>query len=256
MKFSDKILNKIKKDKVTPKPRWYFMLMHLFLGAAVFISIVLGSLAVAIVIRHFILTDWELAHQITGGRIKSVVVVLPYLWLSFIGLVMLIADRLFTHTKKGHRVKAWIVATGTVLISVVLGTAFYFVKLDQPVESVLRGHFELYKDWEIKKHEIFSSAEQGVLAGKIVKIDPEIEWMIVDFKGQEWLVDIQDASFKFDRSPELYMMVGITGEQIDENHFEADYIGLWKKPFLLPPPPLNQDFNQAPLTIFKKMEKK
>ncbi len=246
MKLSDKILEKIKKENVTPKPRWYFVLMHFLLGMAVFISMVVGSLAVAIVIRNFNLTDWELAHQITGGRIKSVVVVLPYLWLAFIGLVILIADRLFIHTKKGHRVKPWIIAMGTILGSIVLGTGFYYSKLDQPIENILREHVQIYKEWEIKKHEIFASPDHGVLAGKIIKIDPKNEWLIVDFKGKEWFINIQNAELKFKGEPELYMMVGIMGEKIDDSHFEAHHIRLWKKTFLLPPMPLNGELMPPP----------
>ena len=228
-KLSSKILEKIKKEKVTPKPRWYFMLMHTLLGTAILSSILIGSIAVAIVIRHFTLTDWELARQFAGGHVRSFFLIIPYIWIIFIGLTIFLADLLFKHTKKGHRIEPWKIITASVAISIVLGGLFYITKADQPIHEGLRRNLRPYEQWENKRNEIFAAPERGVLAGEIVKINSDEEWIVVDFKNKRWFVDISDAMMRNEFSFEVGMRIGMKGKMIDKDHFKAERIGPWRK---------------------------
>ncbi len=150
-KLSNKILDKIKKGKVTPKPRWYFVLMHTLLGTAILTSIIIGGIAVAIVIRNLSLTDWELARQSAGGHVRSFFMIIPYIWIIFIGLTIFLADLLFRHTKKGHRIEIWKIIAASVAISMVLGGLFFITKADKPFEDGLRRNLRPYEQWEKKR---------------------------------------------------------------------------------------------------------
>lgn len=228
-KLSSKILRQIKEEKVTPRPRWYFMLMHTLLGTAILTSIIIGSIAVAIVIRHFIVTDWELARQFAGGHVRSFFLIVPYIWIIFIGLTIFLADLLFRHTKKGYRIKAWKIVAASVVLSVIGGGLFYITNADKPIEEGLRMNLRHYEQWENKRNQIFAAPEKGVLAGEIIRINSEEEWMIVDFKDRKWFVDISDAMIKGELSFEVGMRVGMIGEITDKAHFKAGRIGPWKK---------------------------
>lgn len=238
-KLSSKILRKIKKDKVTPKSRQYFMLMHTLLGTAILTSIIIGSLAVAIVIRHFTVTDWELARQFAGGHVQSFFMLMPYIWIIFIGLTIFLADMLFKHTKKGYKIKPWKLVAGSIAISIILGGLFYIVKADKPIEEGLRQNLRPYEQWGNRKNQMFAAPEKGVLAGEIIRINQTEEWIIVDFKDKKWFVDISDAMMRGELSFEVGMRVGMIGEMIDQDHFKAERIGPWRNG-MRPPIKINE----------------
>ncbi|HHE40562.1 MAG TPA: hypothetical protein ENL10_03565, partial [Candidatus Cloacimonetes bacterium] len=228
-KLSNKILRKIKKDKVTPKSRQYFMLMHTLLGTAILTSIIIGSMAVAIVIRHFTVTDWELARQFAGGHVQSFFMLMPYIWIIFIGLTIFLADILFKHTKKGYKIEPWKLVAGSIAISIILGGLFYVVKADKPIEEGLRQNLRPYEQWENRRNQMFAAPERGVLAGEIIEVNSDEEWIIIDFKGQKWFVDISDTMMRKDIPFKTGMRVGMIGEMLDKDHFKAKRIGPWRK---------------------------
>jgi hypothetical protein len=227
-KLSSKVLDRIKKEKVTPKPKWYFILMHSLLLLTVTISIVLGSIAVAIVIRHLTSADWELIHIAIGGKVRSFIILLPYIWLLFIGIVLLIADRLFKHTRKGHRIPAWKVALGSVMISVCFGLIIFAIRADRPVEKGLRDYVKPYAEWQEYRQKVFNAPERGILIGRIAEIHPKAEWMVIDFMHQEWLVDISSASLYREFKPYVGLPIGIKGKKVDNFHFRASQIAPWR----------------------------
>jgi len=211
--------------------------MHTLLGTAILTSIIIGGIAVAIVIRHFTMTDWELARLSAGGHIRSFFLMIPYIWIIFIGLTIFLADLLFKHTKKGYKIKPWKLIAGSIAISIILGGLFYVVKADKPIEEGLRQNLRPYEQWENKKNQMFVAPEKGVLAGKIIEMDRNEKWIVIDFKGQKWFVDISEAMMREDIPFKTGMLVGIKGEMLDQENFKAKWIGLWKKEMRRPMPP-------------------
>ena len=235
--FSSKILEKIKQEKVTPKSRSYFVCLNILLILAIIISIVIGSLATAIVIRHFSLTDWELAHQFSGGNIKAFFILLPYLWFVFILFAIFFADQLFRQTKTGYRRKSWVILLISILLSLNFGYILYLAKLDKPFEDILISNIPFYKNLEKHRNQLFAAPDMGVLAGQIIAINSEEEWILMDFADNKWFVSVDKAKIKNNFIPLEGINVGMLGAPIDENHFEAKMITLWKKQILLPTPP-------------------
>lgn len=235
--LSSKIIERIKQENMTPKPRWYFLLVQGFLGLAFIISMVLGSIGIAIVIRHFTVTDWEMARQFSGSHIRSFFLILPYLWLIFIGLILLLSELLLKHSKKGYRVNSWKFVALSIGLSIFFGGVCYFTEVDQPLEQGLRENFGPYAVWQDRQNEIFVSPEHGVLAGRIARIDSDAEWLVIDFRNEPWFVDISNAIMKGKFAINIGTHVGMIGEVTSLNHFKADRIGPWKRIILLPPPP-------------------
>ncbi len=215
---------------MAPKPRWYFILMHVALITSGIITIVLGSMAIAIVIRQFTITDWELANLATGNRIKSIIVILPYLWLLFIGLTIYLADTLFKHTKKGHRFKVSHVVLASILISVFCGNVFYLTHADEPVEAMIRNNIKPYQVWQEIRQKPLVAPDKGVIAGRLIKKEEgeKEEWKVVDFRGKEWLVDISEFKERQDFEPRIGMPIGIKGSRINGEHFKVERMRPWR----------------------------
>lgn len=235
-RLSDKILDKIKTQNVTPRSRWYFFGLNSLLILATILSIVVGSIAMAIIIRHYTSTDWELANRFGGGNIRTFFILLPYLWLAFILVAIFLSELLFKQTKTGYRWRSWTIVLGSVLLSINFGCMAYLIKVDQPFEDLILTNVPFYKKWESDRDRLFAAPDMGVLAGRIAEINSDKEWILIDFKDQRWLVSVDQAKLKNHFIPQAGLPVGMLGELLDDNHFEAKMITLWRKR-LLPPPP-------------------
>lgn len=222
--LSKKILNKIHKEHIKPKPRWYFVLMHTLLWASVVATVLLGSLSVAIVLRHLLETDWMIVHRVISGKLGGFLVMLPYLWFLFIALVIFFANKLFIHTKSGYKFKPSVVVAVSVLISIIFGGLFYLTQSDTGFEQGLRRHMVPYARWGQFRERIFVAPHKGVLVGTVAEINSEVMIIIVDFRDDAWTVDISEAT----KAPEVKITVnermGFLGEQTDVFTFKASEI--------------------------------
>lgn len=226
--LSSKILNQIKEKNVTPKSRQYFILMHGLLWIALGASVFLGSIACAIVLRHLASADWEMMYIATGNHMRSFVFFLPYLWIIFIGITLLIADKLFKNTQKGHRLAPWKVVLASILISILFGALIFSIRADESVEETLRENIKPYAEWQEFRQKPFNTPERGLLVGRIIEMNPDEAWMVIDFMDNEWVVDTTMATFYNNFQPRLGQAVGMKGNKLDEIHFEALQITPWK----------------------------
>ena len=227
-KFSNKILESIHENKVTPKSRKYFIFIHTLISLVIFGMMVVGSLGIAIVIRTLMSIDWELARHLTGGHLKSLLILTPYLWIFFIILLILIADMIFRNsTKRGYRYKTLTISIVSAIIILLGGNILFAAKADRPVEDALRKHFSPYQTWEREKEKMFAAPEKGVVAGEIKRITQDKEIIIVDFKGREWKIDISKEDIRPEFIPEVGMRIGIMGRKVDDRNFEPKNIRAW-----------------------------
>lgn len=217
-KLSKNILDQIKKKNVKPKSRYYFVALHAAIWMAVIVTIIFGSLGIAVAIRHLTLTDWELANQISSNPISF----MPLLWFGIIALAIFVADQIFKRTKKGYRFKISHVVIASLLLSITLGSGLYMVEADQGFEGVIRDKIKPYQQWEERRAAKFVMPHLGVLAGEITEI--EEDWMVVDFSGKEWRVDISEARISPDFEPAVGEKVGMKGERLSKEEFQAHHI--------------------------------
>ncbi len=228
-KLSQKIIEKIKKNKINPKPKWYFILMHTLVGTATLSSILIGAIATAIVIRHLSLTDWELMHHSMGGHIRSFFMIVPYIWIIFIGITILLAELIFKQSEKAYRIESWKITLISIITSIFLGGLFYITNADRPIENGIRNNFHPYLQWEHERMKKLIMPEKGIIAGEIIQSDKNKKWIVIDFKNHKWIVDIRAAEKNNKINFKKGMQVGIIGEMIDKTHFKAGKIHLRRR---------------------------
>lgn len=225
--LSHKILSKIRKEHITPKPKWYFVLIHTLLWSAVIISIVLGGLAFSIILRNFSTEDWIIARHFAGGHIRSFFVVLPYLWFILVILVLLLAKQLLTHTKKGYKIRPHLLTGATIALSFMMGALFYATNWDISLEHGLRSYFKPYEKFQEYRERRWVAPAKGVLAGTISQIDSENHMMVIDFHDQQWTIDTSETVYRNDFEPNIDDRVRMMGESQEEHQFKAERMSLF-----------------------------
>jgi hypothetical protein len=227
-KLSEAILKKIRNEKIMPIPRWHFMALHVLLFVALVISIALGAMAFGFIFRSFGDVDWEIVGRAGRGHVRGFLLLLPYIWFAFLGIVLLLAGELFSKTKTGYRYKLILTVLLSVVISLILGAIFYFAGGAHSIENELANRIRPYAGWMEKREKVFVAPDEGALIGMVVDIKKDEQLMIVDFNHMEWTVDISKAVYKNDFQPEIGRPVGVIGEKIEEGIFRADRIMSWR----------------------------
>lgn len=183
MSIEDKILQKIKDEKLRPTSLWYFLLKDYSLWGLVFLSIVLAGMSVAPIL--FTLSNLELGYlkHISDNIFFFFLTIIPYPWIILCIITTYFADIAWKKTKGGYKFKGSFVFSVSVLLSLLLGIVlniFHLGKiLDEGVEA--RG-YGYYKGVEARKQENWFNPENGRLIGRVKEIQLN-EFVIVNTKN-------------------------------------------------------------------------
>ncbi len=115
------------------------------------------------------------------------------------------------------------VALVSVGISIVFGSLFYAIKLDQPFESRLQN-IKPYAQWQQRQDSRLVAPDRGTLIGVIKEINRRENMIVVDLKGSRWTVDITEAKKVSDTPIKVGSRIGIIGEKTGADTFRADQI--------------------------------
>lgn len=223
--FNAKLLGKIKGEKISPKPRWQFLLKNYMIWASGLIALLIGAAAISVMIYLFKYNDWDLyklAHKTFG---EFFLLTLPYFWFIFLAFFFLVVYYNFKHTKGGYRYPIYIIAVASVAASVVLGFSFYAVGLGEKIDDVLGRKAPFYDRFINRNLDFWSSPEEGRLAGLIVASSEEDYFILVDRRSGEWAVVYQPENAQ----PFFEIMIGqpvrMIGHKTGDHEFRA--VRLW-----------------------------
>jgi hypothetical protein len=186
--LEDKIIKTIKEARLSPKPRWHFLLKNKFIWALGIFSLIIGSASVSVVL--YLLNNNNLSlHRVAGESFFAwLLLSLPYFWLLFLFLFIWLLYYNIKHTNKGYRYHPAIIATLAILMSIFLGSIFYSLGLGKKIDSVL-GEKAPFYDVMFNPHiEMWSRPYQGRLSGLVLSFDGDASFTISDRDKVEWRV--------------------------------------------------------------------
>jgi len=215
--ISYEVLDKIKDIK--PKPRWQFLVQDYLVWILASLSLVLSSLAFAVIVYMLVDNDWDVYSRIAGSLLEFIFLTLPYFWLIFLGLFIVIAYYNFRHTKKGYKLPLSHIFLYSLLINVLLGTFLYNVGVGQAVDNLVAKNVPFYKQFINKRQAIWSRAENGLLGGVVTSIDEQYI-IIEDIEGNVWTIKHFNTTTPSFLKLRAGQPVRLVGQKIDSEHFE------------------------------------
>jgi len=226
-----KVLERIKAEKIEPKPRWQFLLRDCLIWTAFSISVIVGALSFGVILFVFLSNDWDLYKYLQVNPFQHFIFSLPYLWVIVLLVFLALAYYNYKHTKSGYRWEAYYVWGLSILASVILGLLFHFAfGLGEKIDRALSGNLPVYARIHAycNRKNVWSQPEKGLLAGEVKKIEDDDGFELEDFKGLAWYVE---------KDEKLLMPVGfvvvvgrkvkLIGEKRDEKLFRAWEIRTW-----------------------------
>lgn len=221
------VLEKIKAKNIKPKPKWEFIFKEYLIWILAGFSLLVGSLAVAVIIHMIRNNDWDLYRKVSGGLAPFIFATPPYFWLLILAAFIALAYYNFKHTKSGYRFSLRLLVAGSILASVFLGIFFYNVGLGWTIDKVFSAGLPFYDRLIFHRRMIWDRPEKGFLAGKIISDLGGGDFRLKDLDDKIWMVHRQISSTTpWVRSREREM-IKIIGEPVDGFNFRVKQIRPW-----------------------------
>jgi hypothetical protein len=215
--ISQEILSKIKDVK--PRPRWQFLLKDYVVWFLASLALIISSLSFAVVLYMMIDNDWDVYSSISNSLLEFVFLTLPYFWLIFLGLFILIAYYYFRHTKKGYKLSLSKIFLFSLVINIFMGTFLYNIGLGKAIDNVVAQRVPFYKELINKRQHIWSRIDDGLLGGVVMSIDKE-NLVIQDMEGNVWNVKHLNTTTPAFIDLQVGDHIRMIGQKIDSQNFE------------------------------------
>ncbi len=220
--ISKKTLEKIKKEQLHPKPRWYFLTRNYFFWFMFVLTTLLGGIAFGMILLITGNLDWDVYQYLGISLPEALVVHLPYLWIALLIIFIFVTYYNFIHTRKGYRYRFIFIFFISLLLSAALGFGFYQYGWTETVERQLRIRFPGYQRMVYTSENQWTQPKKGLLSGTIIEIDSENNLLLLtDYRDREWSIDISQARIRGNIPLTEGLEIKIIGQQLSEDLFEA-----------------------------------
>ncbi len=157
---------------------------------------------------------------------KIILVGLPTIWIILSIIFAFIAGTSLHKTKKGYRFPViWILViifALQIIGGLILSNTNFPAQIEHQIHQKMR-----MQDLEKRKELLWRAPEQGFLGGIIKEISDKENWILIDFKGEQWILKINDET-KFPRNLEIQLeqKILVKGAILDpkEKTFDAQEI--------------------------------
>jgi hypothetical protein len=227
--FSQKLIDKIKSEKLAPVPRWRFLLKGYVIWVSGALALLFGALGVSVIIYLLKYNDWEMSYKAGSSLAEFFLLTLPYFWLLFLGLFIFILYYNLKHTKRGYRYPIPFIISAAFLASIILGEAFFLLGLGEDIDEVLGSRAPFYREVFNPQIDFWFQPEQGRLAGIILPVAlapfsiSSGSVYLLDPAGESWKVLVAQEGI-----PSDFLLPGqplnIVGEVTATGVFEAKFI--------------------------------
>jgi hypothetical protein len=229
--LGDKVLEKIKKEKICLRPRWHFLLENYFIWFFFVVSLLVGSLAFCTILYIFFTNDWDLYKYLHTSFLGHVLISIPYIWFVILLFFIWIAYYNFKCTKSGYRHETFYVVGLSIVGSLLLGAFLNTLGLGETIENAVAASLPAYENLVCcgSRKDIWDQPEVGLLGGQIVQVDGKENFSLKDFNGVVWIVQEDDDTLEYEPvGINIGEEVKVIGEDQGSHVFWAREIRPWK----------------------------
>lgn len=194
--FAEKIAARIKKENITPLSGWYFSARHWIFILSFIVSIILGSIALAMLLVAVVQNEFE-------DKALWDMLWIPIVWIIVFALFVGVSFYSIEHTKKAYKLAPWKWISINIVSSFVIGTGLYFVAME-----FWEDHMMMFSGMRHEQELFWTRPEQGFLSGKFEIVGENIQ--IIDFTGKRWNIMFDTA---IQKNHPLFMKKIKKGEQ-------------------------------------------
>jgi hypothetical protein len=193
----ESVLERIEREGIKPHSRFYWLTQEYGLWTIWAISVVMGSLALAVVSFSSLYIGYALYEATHDNFLTFLLDTMPYLWFLAFAALMLSAHFNLRHTKKGYRYPPFLVIGASLGFSVLGALFLHFFGAGYYLDYYLGRNLDAYQS----RAEFESLTWQNPLAGRLIGTGraPDSAGVVsgvifMDIKDKEWQLLTNDLS--------------------------------------------------------------
>lgn len=183
---TEKIIAAIDRQKVTPRPAWYFAVRNSVLWIPGVVTTLLGAYTIAGVLYAILHAHWENRQYIQTGPLVFIAII-PLLWVISFCLFLIITVSLLQKTNTGYRHTALQLLSISVAGSIVIGVLFYAFTASSLTDSAATYYRH---PTQHEQEYVWNNPEDGRISGVITGTIGPATLAVTNFNGFVWTVDI------------------------------------------------------------------
>lgn len=223
--FSKEILEKIKKEQIRPKSKWYFALRDSVVWLVFAASIVLGALSFSVMLHFWEINDWDAYYRLHENFLAFVLMTMPYFWLVCFVLFAFLAYYYLKHTRTGYRLEFARVVVWNLALSLFFGSILYSMGVGRRAESEFAENSPLYEELRNEQENVWLRPERGVIVGRVTYIASSGEMLELDDPHEfTWVVDTSETEYFRGFVVQEGFLIKVFGERGEDNFFIAEEI--------------------------------
>lgn len=230
----DKILTSIHAHKLTPRPKWQYVLGHILLWSICILTLLAGSVAFSLMLMEFGMPERVFIHWMDMQENAGFLLVLPYLWLLGVFLALCLGYFLFSRTGTGYRIHIFVVIWSLLLGSCVIGWILFSTHAIQWWEERFQIMEPRYRDFRRGMKRMMPRPEEGILPLRVGAMQENI-FFGSDPAGRSWEVLFICAAWDCDTQKiKIWKPILFHGVVKNPGKFEANSFSRpekwWKPP--------------------------
>lgn len=229
MKPSERLIQTIKEQRISPLPRWLFRLRNGAVWSIFIFAIVLGALAFSVILFSIQQADFSVLTHLSHSRLELFLGLLPFFWIVLLTAFLLIAIFSIQHSNRGYKFTIAKVTGFSVVMSLLLGTIFFVSGGAHRLEHAFEVNLFRYKGVQEKKARIWTMPKEGYLCGDITKVN-KTTFHLHDFESRIWTIRYDSAYIHGPVFLEKGETIKLIGKMTEDNHFTATEIRPWGGP--------------------------
>lgn len=229
MQNANKILDRIKKEHITPTPRWFFSLKNAAMWLSFLIAVVFGALAFSIILLAVQQTDFTITSHLSHTKLELFLGLLPIIWLTLLLIFLGISMFSIRNSWRGYKFSILRLVTICTFMSISLGTLFFIAGGSQRLENAFALNVFTYESIEERKIQVWSNPVDGYLSGEIIRVNDQT-FILEDFNKTQWEVTYTEALLAPIIILEPTEKIKIIGKMRGAKTFSAEEIRPWGGP--------------------------
>lgn len=224
--LSQTIVNKLEKDAITPRSRSYFLVKNYAIWGLAVLSMIVGSLATALVAYNITSRDWDIYHYLHQSFLGFAVGTLPYAWIAMVLVCLLIAIREIEHSRHGYKYSPFKVVAGSVLVAVIFGIVLQLLGTGAAIDTYFGNHLADYQTVETQKERVWNQPQDGLFSGVVQSVNGKTA-IVSSVSGEKWQVDFSSAIIRGRANITTGSEIKIIGTSTGANTVRASEIRPW-----------------------------
>lgn len=228
--MSERILETIEKEGITPKPKWHFFLHESFVWGLAGVFLIVGSIATALTM-YIGNASRFIEHHIAFSDMRYLFQIVPLLWILLFGIGVFYTVYALRETRRGYKwSSSWLVGL-SLGASILVGSSAYVFGISEVIDRYLLTTVPLYKPLTSFHPGLWMDGENGVVAGVVTNVE-ETTFTIQKIDGEYIKIQpvLENQNFKLQKL-EVGMRVRLVGTSTrvgDEDVFEMFEIAPFK----------------------------